>query len=296
VEQIKIGFCVAYDWYFLEYSLPLVYPYADTICLALDKDRISWTGNQFDFDERGFTQLIERIDQDKKIVLLQEDFHLPELKPMENEVRQRNRIAEFMGKEEGWHIQLDSDEYCINFKGFVDYLQSHDFKKPINVCCPWITMYKRIDDGFLMVQPNRFDNIEFIPIATNKPHYEHGRRNGYFNHLTEFPILHQSWARSEQEVWQKLSNWGHRFDSDINAYFQLWKRASLENYTTYKNFNQASPEAWPALFLLPLDKERSVIELMDRGIELPLRIKRIDLILKNSMIWSYFQKMISIFK
>jgi hypothetical protein len=292
-QKIKLSFCVAYDWDYLQYSLPLVYKEADEICLAVDKDRISWAGNKFQFDEQGFQLLIEKIDLDKKIKLYEDDFHIPNLSPMENEIRQRSLMANFLGSKDGWHVQLDSDEYFINFKGFVHYLQGLNPKRPINVCCPWITLYKRIDEGFLMVKPKSFKQIEFIPIATNLPQYEHGRRNGHFNHYTDFAILHQSWARSKEEVWQKLNNWGHRYDSDIEAYYKLWVNASSINYKDYINFNQTTPDAWPGLALLPIGKDKPIVELIKNKLELPAKISKIDLLKKNSILMSYFYKILN---
>lgn len=283
-QKIKLSFCVAYDWEFLKFSLPLIYKEADEICLAIDKDRISWAGNKFEFDEEAFRAMVASIDVDKKIKLFEDDFHLPHLMPMQNEVRQRMMMANFLGSSDGWHLQLDSDEYFLNFSGFVQYLNKLKPRRAINVCCPWITLYKRIDEGFLMVNPMEFNKIEFIPIATNRPHYEYGRRNGSFNHLTDFAILHQSWARSSEEVWQKLNNWGHRFDSDINAHFDLWNKVDHKNYTTYKNFNQSNPENWPSLDLLPLEKNATVLDLIRNGIKLPVSIQKGQLRSKNS-IW-----------
>lgn len=286
LSQIKISFCVAYDWYLLAYSLPLVYEDADEICLAIDKDRISWSGNAFEFDESAFRNLIASIDTHQKIRVYEDDFHLPELSPMQNEVRQRKMMAEFLGapQAKAWYLQLDADEYFLDFKGFVYYLRQFNPKRPINVCCPWMTLYKRIDEGFLMVKPDDFNQVEFIPIATNVPNYEHGRRNGYFNHYTDFSILHQSWARTAEEVWQKLNNWGHRYDSDIHSYFKLWANASILNFKEYKDFNQVNPPLWPRLELLSLPKNASVLDLIRSGLKLPLVIKRKYLRRKNS-IW-----------
>lgn len=282
--SIKVAFCVSYDWDMLKVSLPLVYDEADVICLALDKDRISWSGNKFEFDDTAFFRFVEETDKKTKIRVYEDDFHLTNLKPMENEVRQRNLMADFMGKDEGWHLQLDADEYFVDFAGFVRYLKTLRPGRKINVCCPWITLYKRIDTGFLMVNPERFENVEFIPIATNAPSYGHGRRNGYFNHYTSFEILHQSWAREPDEVWQKLNNWGHRDDADINVYFDLWKNVNEHNYAGYKNFHQIKSELWPSLVLLPLDKHSPVAGLVnsDPGSHLPL--SGIKLRMKNS-IW-----------
>ncbi|MDI9320102.1 MAG: hypothetical protein QM530_06445 [Phycisphaerales bacterium] len=292
-KEIKLSFCVAYDWYFLQYSLPLVYKDADQICLSIDKERISWAGNRFEFDESGFRNLIKEIDTENKIRIYEDDFHLPQLSPMQNEIRQRKMMAAFLGVNNGWHLQLDSDEYFLNFPGFVQYLKKLKPRRPINVCCPWITLYKRIDEGFLMVNPTMFSKIEFIPIATNTPDYEHGRRNGYFNHYTNFAILHQSWARSSDEVWLKLNNWGHRYDSDIDAHFKMWREATGENYQLYKNFNQVKPSNWPSLSLLPLRKDQSVLDLIQSNITIPTRIKNIDLKKKNSIWASRILKLIS---
>lgn len=293
-QIIKVGFCVAYDWSLLQNSLPLIYEHSDRICISLDKDRISWTGNSFEFDEVGFKNLIQSIDVDKKIEIYEDDFHLPELGPMKNEVRQREMMAEFLGKNDGWQLQLDSDEYFLNFKGFVSYLKKLQPKRLTNVCCPLIILYKRIDEGFLVVDPSEFKKIEFIQIASKTPHFEHGRRNGYFNHYTDFCILHQSWARTKEEVWQKLNNWGHRYDADIQEYFDLWNKANINNYREYINFNQVAPEAWPRLALLPLKSTQTVVDLIKNNIQLPIKIKKVNLLLENSIFVSYFQKLIKI--
>src|SRR5690349_14979672 len=100
-EAIKVGFCVAYDWYLLEYALPLIYADATVIGLSIDQDRISWSGNAYPFDEAGFKALITKLDPEKKIRVLEENYHLPDLTPMQNEVRQRNLMAKHLG-EGGW--------------------------------------------------------------------------------------------------------------------------------------------------------------------------------------------------
>ena len=49
--MIKTGFCVSYDWELLKTSLPRVYEASDIICLAVDKNRMTWGMKPFDFDE-----------------------------------------------------------------------------------------------------------------------------------------------------------------------------------------------------------------------------------------------------
>jgi hypothetical protein len=268
---IKVGFCIAYDWYLLQYSLPLIYKEADLICLSIDKDRISWGGNLYSWDEIGFRTIVKDIDTDNKIKVLEEDYHLPDLQPMQNEVRQRKMIAAFMG-EGGWHIQLDTDEFFLDFKGFTNTLQSLSPKRKINVVCPWITLYKQDADGFYYIKPAKFNQIEFIQIATQWPHYEYGRRNGYFNIHSCFGILHLSWARDEKEIWEKLNNWGHKNDFIIQDYFDKWKNLNYMNYKNYKDFHHIQPAIWSQLDFI---KAKSIDEMLTisviNKIKLPLR-------------------------
>ena len=280
-ELIKVGFCVAYDWQLLAYSIPPIYQYADLICLSIDKDRMSWAGNPFTWDEEGFRALLSRIDPQKKIQLLEEDYHIASLSPMQNEVRQRNRIAAFMGQG-GWHIQLDSDEFFLNFEGFVHYLQRVQSFRKLNVSCPWVTLYKQTEDGFFYVKPDTYKQIEFIQIATMHPHYEYGRRNGYFNEHTDFAILHLSWARSEAEIWEKLNNWGHNKDLDIKYNFCLWKETDLTNYHERINFHYMPNANWPRLEFIPANKIEDLLQLSEKEFNLPISPTRLKL--ENS-IW-----------
>jgi hypothetical protein len=247
-NTIKVGFCIAYDWYLLRYALPLVYERADQICLSLDKDRISWTGKKFKLDESAFQLFVREVDHYKKIQIQEEDFHLPALTAGQNEVRQRNRMAEYLGKG-GWHIQLDCDEYFSNFSEFVSYLENlpERDRHRTSICCPLLTLFRKTENGYLYVLPASVDNVEYIQIATQEPHYEFGRRNGDFNIQTNFGIIHQSWARSDEEIKLKLSSWGHRQDFDGEKYFEMWKSVDQNNYATLQNFHPIQPNVWQAL-------------------------------------------------
>lgn len=280
-QSIKVAFCVAYDWGLLAHSLPLVYEAADTICLSIDKDRISWSGNPFSWDEPAFQALIRSLDPAGKIRLLEDDFHLAELTPMQNEVRQRQRMADFMGPG-GWHVQLDTDEFFLNFTAFAAYLKTIRTKRKVNIVCPWITLYKQVPDGFFYVKPERFSEVEYIQVATRWPHYEYGRRNGFFNIHCNFPLLHLSWARSESEMWEKLNNWGHATDFDVLRYFELWQRVNKDNYKGYTNFHHLHPEAWPRLGYLQGKSVDAMIVTESHRFKLP--VSRLTLWIRNS-IW-----------
>jgi hypothetical protein len=289
-SKIKVSFCVAYDWGFLQHSLPLIYKDSDEICLAIDIDRISWTGNKFAFDEIGFKNLIESIDTDKKIKVYQDDFHLSNLSPMGNEVRQRKLMSEFLGSKEGWHLQLDSDEYFLNFEGFVHYIKTLNPRRAINVCCPLITLFKNSDEGFLYIKNKGLEKQDIIAIATNKPEYNTGRRNGHFNIIAPFPIVHQSWARSEKEILQKINNWGHRSDFDVEQYFEFWKDLDVNNFGTIQNFHPIKPTEWQSLAFLPASNIKELIQLLKN--KDVLCISKWELNMANSIHISRFRKLI----
>ena len=156
-----------------------------------------------------------------------------------------------MGKG-GWHVQVDSDEYFVNFNEFAEYLKSKPlsgllFKKDINICVNVVPVIKQTDKGFLYVT-NPGKNFEVFPLATNRPEYTAARRNGFFNHNTSFFIIHQTWARNEQAVWEKINSWGHEKDFvNMTSYFNLWKVLDECNFHYLRNFHPIVAENWPML-------------------------------------------------
>lgn len=289
-QKIKVGYCVAYDWYLLQHSLPQVYDEADEICLSVDANHCSWTGNPFAFDEEGFKRLIAAIDVKHKIRVYRDNFYVPELSPMQNEVRQRNMIAAFLGKDEGWHVQLDADEYFMDFTSFVRKLRSIHTTRKVNVCCPFLILFKQTPEGFLYINNGDFDRQEMIPVATNSPQYEFGRKNGYFNIVTNSVVLHQSWARSEAEIQQKLANWGHNKDFDLERYFRFWKELDVSRYSSIRMFHPFKPDEWEGLGLL---EARSVEDMITRYRHHKFfHISNFRMALKNSIWYSRFKKLI----
>lgn len=250
-NTIKVGFCAAYDWELLSHALPCVYDHADVIWISIDSDRKTWAGNKYVLDQSAFQNLVQRLDPKQKIKIYEDSFCVPELTSAENEVRQRNLLAGKMG-EGGWHIQLDCDEYFLHFDRFVSYLHSIETKRyRFNVCCPLVTLFKHIDEGFLYIVPQTKERLEYIQIATRTPNYWHGRRNGDLNIYTCNLIIHQSWARSEEEIEQKIANWGHNRDFNHESFVQTWKKLNQFNFQNLTNFHPIEPTIWSGLKLAP---------------------------------------------
>ena len=290
---IKVGFCVAYDWEMLRISLPIIYKDADIICLSLDSHFISWSGEQFYFEETAFQEFINKTDTEKKIKVYRDNFHLRELSPMENEARQRNLIARFLEKG-GWHVQLDCDEYFLQFSDFVSQLQSMNrLDKRFNVCCPLVNVFKKVSGGYLFIDPLTEKEVEYIQIATLEPNYLYGRRNDYFNVYVNYTIIHQSWARSEDEIRCKIENWGHHKDFDIDTFFKRWINLNETNYQEWKNFHPINPPVWPALALFKTDTLQKFIDTFDVSV-FP-RMNYWQRLFKNSLLisrikfaWKFF--------
>lgn len=273
---IKVGFLVSYDWQLLRHALPLVYKGADVIYLAIDRQRLTWAGNPFDFDEPAFMQMVQVIDVDNKIHIYEDDFYVPTLTPMECEVRERNLLAKAMG-EGGWHVQLDADEYFLDFNGFCEFLRKQSvLQKEVNYCVVLLNLFKKLPEGYLYIISGRLDTIQ---VATNKPHYQYGRKNDYFNKIAPFFILHDTWARTDVEVWQKITNWGHKNDFDATAYFNFWKSLSKENYQTIRDFHPIEPALWHRLEFM---EATTVEELTKKFAATPFPLSPWQIALKNN--------------
>lgn len=243
-RQIKIGFLVSYDYELIQNSLPPVYEYADRIVLAVDRDGRTWSGNSFQVVD-SFWQWVKEFDTRHKIEIYRDSFYVEGLTAIQNETRERNLLGKYMG-EGGWHVQIDADEYFADFKHFVDFLHYLDKKKKHVDCVyqEWLLLYKKLLSGYLFVKGNGGGTA----LATTKPEYICARITGHRRKVV-YPqkIIHDSWARSEQALWTKLTNWGHNHDFDTEGYFHFWKAINEKNYIFVRNFCPTSPDVWKEL-------------------------------------------------
>ncbi|HEU4495814.1 MAG TPA: hypothetical protein VFR70_02065, partial [Flavobacterium sp.] len=124
MKKIHVGFLLSYDYELLKNSIPRVYEQADAIFIAIDKDFRTWSGEVFHVSD-DFFEWLEKYDIQKKIVLYKDDFYVPELSAIENDNRERHMLSMKMGIG-NWLIQVDSDEYFLDFKKFVADLRKYD--------------------------------------------------------------------------------------------------------------------------------------------------------------------------
>lgn len=229
MRPIHVGIPISYDYKYLPLCLVQIYETADKITLAIDKNRKTWAGMKYEFDEAFLSNILAN-DPLHKISLYEDDFSIPELSSKDCEKRERRMIRQFMKSEEenAWHLQIDTDEYFIDFNTFVNFLHEIEryFDGYITVKVRWKTIFKLYDNGIVIAEDN--EGMGYFPVAS----YGGFRWNPTKEEIvigTDFGVLHQSWGRNEEEVKFKISNWGHCVDFDTEAYFEFWKSVNRYN-------------------------------------------------------------------
>jgi hypothetical protein len=251
----QVGFLAAYDYELLLHSIPRIYEHADEIFICIDRSRKTWSGEKFDILPFFFDQL-KAIDASGKIVIYEEDFYDAARTPMENDTHQRNRLAQRMGDGQ-WCIQVDSDEYFIDFPHFLNRLKGIQTTKPVTVKCGALSVFKEVEGGFLCID----DYDDVMALATNRRTFERSRLHSGNEELIlgDCFIVHQSWARSEEEVYQKLSNWSHRDDFHIDSYFKLWQAVDKNNFRYMNDFHPIRRGMWNSLEFVPAESIEDLV-------------------------------------
>lgn len=246
MKKIHVGFLLSYDYEMLRISIPRVYKEADAIFIARDKELRTWSGQTFEVDP-DFYRWIEELDVDKKITIYTDDFYVPELSAIENDNRERHMLSLKMGIG-NWLVQVDSDEYFLDFGKFVKDLKKYDHfldnpeKNRVQISCWLINMYKYSDDGLLYV-----NKVTRGLMATNYPDYKVARHTRQRIIYTSNVLWHESLARDEKSLRFKLENWGHNVDVDIDNFIDKWKSVNKSNYKTIENFFYMKSKKWKRL-------------------------------------------------
>ena len=279
--KIQVGYLVSYDYELLKTSLPTVYNDADAVFVAIDKNRNTWNGGSFTIDD-SFFEWIKNFDVDKKVVIYEDDFYVPTLTTMECEIRERKMLAEKMGAG-NWIVQVDCDEYFVDFKKFVSDLRQYDSylihpeKNPIQICAFWVMLYKYTHDGILYV-----DKPLKAIFATNYPNYKSGRRIKERQIYTDNIVLHESLSRTEEDLRFKLDNWGHNVDVD-KGFLDKWLAVDGNNYKEYKDFYYLQPKRWKKLGFFPTKSIPEIKEIIEK--EKRLSVSKWSIYSKNFGQW-----------
>lgn len=240
---LSVGFLFAYDGSYLRQSLPAIYTYSDHILICMDSQCVTLTGNRYE-EDTAILEWLSLFDSEKKIRWVKEPFFQDGLSPQQVVMRMRNEMLRQM-PESDWYIQLDTDEYFLDFGGFRQWLEQTG-KRPVPtlVQVAWKTMFKQVGKGFLMIGGRK----ECIGVAINIPENTGERQHEQAaREEAPFTLLHQSWARSEHEIRQKIANWSHARDFDGKAFFRTWQQCGSGNYRFYRNFHPIYGPNWEYL-------------------------------------------------
>jgi len=239
---------ISYDY---KYSLPTILSYykiADEILLAIDKERITWSKNKFDFDEMFFDE-VKSIDVEQKITIVEADFHSLD-SPIQNDTNERNFITTLC-KKDNFIVGIDSDEVLLNPEEFLTWTNTNNPHHK-DVSCMMSSVYKSFGKNLLLNYPK--ESVEIGTKLVNS--YKMCRKTKLASLMSPLNILHFSWGRTRENVLQKLSNFGHSKDFNINDYMRTWDGVNLENYTTKKELHpllRCRKFLWLSLELLNLD-------------------------------------------
>ena len=130
---------ISYDAEYLSESIKTYYNYVDEIVLGLDKDRISWSGNKFSFDEGKLWSELQAIDGDNKISIIEENFHRSRV-PIENDTHERNYLKSKC--EHDWVFSFDADEMLVNAREFfISFCPIVQDYKDVELMFTWYLMY-----------------------------------------------------------------------------------------------------------------------------------------------------------
>jgi hypothetical protein len=243
MKVIKVGILISYDYEFVKTLLPIIYDHIEEIYFAVDVDRLTWSGEKFEITE-DFWAWVSEFDVAKKVTIYEDHFYVSGLTAIQCDTRERNMLSEKMGPCD-WYIQIDSDEYFVDFGAFISKLHSFEAKGPTTIACSVATLYKEVDRGFLVVA----ESNEMLNFATNNPVYDAARNNDSGNVLVHWDdlVLHQSWARTPEDIYLKLHNWGHKDDFPVESFYNLWKALDANNAHAISNFHPLEGAAWRKL-------------------------------------------------
>jgi hypothetical protein len=144
-------------------------------------------------------------------------------------------------------------------------------------------LFKKDDEGYFMVLQSEDAIIKF-PIASNNPNYLNARVGANKIINTDFYIIHDTWARPEEQLFLKLSNWSHTNDFDVASYFKLWKALDKNNYKYIKDFHPLENKFW---YQLEYVKSNNIAGLLSVLIDNPSK-----LLPQRDPIWALTKRLI----
>lgn len=176
---------------------------------------------------------------------------IPVLNTWENEESQRNTGVALLDDCD-WVLVLDPDEFIsdIHWDKLREFLETTDADAV--VCEGQYTYWK---NGYVADPPKDYQMLIAI-----RPHVRFVDKrvvNAVYRAAPTW-IHHMSWARTNSEVWNKISHYAHALDFDIEEWFEnVWKKWK----PGMKDVHPVTPETLHELIPAKLPKELEKLNL-----------------------------------
>lgn len=164
--------------------------------------------------------------------------------PWKDEVIQRNAGQAYLSGYD-WILNLEPDEFLSDsdWQKLYEFLQTAD--KPAYAIKQRVFWGK----GFESDPPE-----DFVPIIATRPTVKFVEKRNVDSQWAVLPedikLLHFAWARTDDEIWKKISHYSHAVDFDIDKWFkEVWLARKTENV------HPTTPEAIPRLIKAVLPPE-----------------------------------------
>ena len=250
---------------FLADSIKRYYNYVDEIILGIDKDRVTWSGNDFSIDEDSLWSSLSQIDGDNKISIIEENFHQSEV-AIEYDNYERNFLKAQCSHD--WIFSFDADEMLVNTKKFfLEYCPLvENYYNKVDICMVWATPYKKLEDesgkSHTLIIANEDDTPFFGEnqgVVTSKDstfvyaRWTDKSSSGAKRLMSPLVALHWSLCRPEKELHEKIHNIGHSDLVEKDPFYQIWTQVTWENYHELQDFKTSGlgGAQWPKLSAVP---------------------------------------------
>lgn len=250
---------------FLPQSIERYYEYVDEIVLGIDKDRITWSGNDFSIDEDALWKELQQIDGDGKVSIIEEDFHQSKV-AIENDNYERNFLKEQCSHD--WIFSFDADEMLVNAKDFFyEYCPLVErYRHKADILMTWATPYKVVEDEEGNSQTLVIANEDGSPffgenqgmVTSKDSTFTYARwtdksASGHNRLMSPLVALHWSLCRPDKELHEKIHNIGHSDLVEKDPFYQIWSQVTYDNYHELQNFKTSGlgEQQWPRLEAIP---------------------------------------------
>lgn len=165
------------------------------------------------------------------------------------ETSQRNAGQEYLDDYD-WILNLEPDEFLSN----EDWNKLREFLEDATGDAYAINQRVFWGQGYESDPPE-----DFVPIIVTRPKVRFIDKrciDSNWSVLPDITLLHFAWARTDKEIWKKISHYSHAVDFDINDWYQnVWLARKTENV------HPTTPEAIPRLKKAILPKEIEELDL-----------------------------------